>query len=187
MLGPLTSSYRPSGFVDDTKVRLRRCNGGLGLLVAAAHQLVERHGDGGGEVEAADARVGRQADCVGAIGLEDRPWQPRGFAAKDDHVTGLDVGLPDRLCGKPAEVPVALDRQALAKLLPAGDFGPAEVLPVVQSGAADPFFIDLERGRLDDPEHRIGRHAGPSDVAGVLRNLWLVEDDMGQRLRVWLH
>lgn len=155
-------------------------------LIAAAHHFVQRDGDGGREVEAADAGIGRQPDGIGPVGLKDRSRQAGGFAAKHDHVAGLQIGVPNRLLGKAAEVPVTLVRQTLAQLLPGGDFGPLKVLPVIEPCAADPFFVDLERRRLDDPEHRAGGDAGAADVAGVLRDLRLIEDDVGQWRGVWL-
>ena len=71
----------------------------------------------------------------------------------------------------------------MAERFPGGDFGEAEVLPIIEACPADTFFVDLEGRWLDDPKHRTGGDAGPADVPRILWDLGLVKYHMCQPIR----
>ena len=58
------------------------------------------------------------------------------------------------------------------------DDPPAQVLPVVEPRAAAVAVVEVEPERPDQPEHRPGRDARPTDRAGVGRDLGLDQDDV---------
>ena len=55
------------------------------------------------------------------------------------------------------------------------------MFPVVQSGAAEVPVVHAEAQRTDQPELGPDGHASPPDVAGVVGDFRLVEDDVQQR------
>lgn len=61
-----------------------------------------------------------------------------------------------------------------------------QVLPIIQPGTPDTFFVDLEGSGLDDPQPRPGRHTRSPDIAGILGDFRLVQHDMRQWRSVWL-
>ena len=58
---------------------------------------------------------------------------------------------------------------------------PVEILPVVQSGAAEPAVVQAETQGTHQPQLGPQGHAGPAHVAGVLGDLRLVENDVQAR------
>ncbi len=73
-------------------------------------------------------------------------------------------------------------RERFGERLPIRDVFHVEVLPVVESGAAEPSLIEPKSGRTDDPEFGPDGDARATNVSRVLRDLGLVQDDV-QRAR----
>lgn len=73
-------------------------------------------------------------------------------------------------------------RKGFGERLPIRDVFHVEVLPVVEPGAAEPSFIEVESGGADDPKFGPDGDARATDVSRVLRDLRLVQDHM-QRAR----
>src|SRR6185295_14557980 len=55
-----------------------------------------------------------------------------------------------------------------------------ETGPVVEAGAPAGLLVGIEPQRADEPEGTPGRDAGAPDVAGVVGDLRLVQDDLEQ-------
>jgi len=52
------------------------------------------------------------------------------------------------------------------------------VLPVIQAGALDLFFVERKTQRLDQMKGCAGGQAGPADVAGIPVDLRMNKDDV---------
>ena len=57
-------------------------------------------------------------------------------------------------------------------------YGHIQLIPVVQSGAAEEFILQRKTERFDQVQRRFGRDAEAADGAGVLGNLRRDQDDV---------
>ena len=55
-------------------------------------------------------------------------------------------------------------------------------MPVVQTCAFHALVVEREAERLDQMQHAAGRRAGAGDIAGILRNLRLDQNDIDHLL-----
>jgi len=136
-----------------------------------------------GEVEGADVfSHGKLEDSAGITG-QDPGGEASGFAAEDEDVPGREGAIPDELVAAFLDEPEIAVGEEADEFLPTFDDLPIEVGPIVHSGPAEMFFVQAESKRTDEPKLGTHGNASPPDIAGVLGNIWLVQNDMKDRFR----
>jgi len=111
----------------------------------------------------------------------DRFWHAAEFLPKQQVVTALEVCFPVRLGAMSREQPEALGALRLQVRLPRCMFDAVDMLPVIEPRTTARLLVHVESDRMDDVQATVGRHGCSADVACVLRNLWLVQNDVEER------
>jgi hypothetical protein len=148
-----------------------------------ADGLVDGGADGGGEVEGALADDHGEGDEAIGVGFEDGWGQAAGFFAEDEVVAGVELDLPGGAGGFGGEDPsAALSGWARGVAVggPGLVLGGPEARPVVEACAAAGLLGGIKAEGLDEMEGAPRSDAGAADVARVVRDLRLVEDDVEQ-------
>lgn len=140
--------------------------------------FVDGDADGGRQVQTSDGAGDRQPQGVVVVRVEKLRRKPGRFTSEHEHVARTERRFPDRPPRRFGEKEVAAFGEGLGERFPIRDVFEVEVLPIVESGAAEPFFIEPEGGRSDDPELGPDRDARATDVPRVLRDLGLVQHDV---------
>lgn len=122
--------------------------------------------------------AGGQAEGSVILGIQDRRGQAGRFAAEDEDVTGAKLGFPDGPSGEAGKIVAGSAGEGRHQGFPVRDELPAEMPPVVEPGPSEPFFVEPEPTRLDDPELGPDGDTGATDVPGVLGDLRLVQDHL---------
>jgi len=137
--------------------------------------LVEDDGGGGGEVEAPLA--GDHGDGVEVVGvlLPEVGWEAVGFGSEDEEGIGRVGGGGVVFFGVAGEEEVGGGEvEGVGEL-------ELDFIPVVEAGSFHAAVGDGEAERADEEEAGVGGGAGAGDVARVLGNLRLEEDDFHER------
>lgn len=114
--------------------------------------------------------------------IQDSSRQAARFAAKNESIARLVIRLGIALRGLLAQKPNPFRGKALHQVLPVTDNLVVQVLPVIQAGAPETLFIEPESQWAHEPEFGTECDAAATDVACILGNLRLVEDDM----KLWI-
>lgn len=157
---------------------------GLGKL-KLAECFVTGDGDGAGEVEGAE-RFRMEAGDGEAVWVTDCLMEPIGatmaLVAEEEAIAREEGSVPEGAFGVGGKEPE-----------PAGGGGvlleglkrrmdmELKLLPVIHSGAAEVFVVEGEAEGFDEVEGSGGEGAEAADVAGVLGDFRLEEDDMEAR------
>ena len=114
------------------------------------------------------------------VGLDQRFGKAYGLAAEDQAIAFLEphVGVSSRGLG--AEQPEAHAWTGGQEIIPSVVVGGVQMFPIIKSCAAQVVVAGLEAEGVDEMQLRIIGNAKPTDAAGVLRNLGLVQKDVEQ-------
>ena len=138
------------------------------------------HNDTGcrGQIQAA-YRAGHRYENLTLRMLRVQPvGKTRGLTTKNQNVPRLKRDITVSLIAELSQQPYTIGGESLDELRPIVDQLPGQVVPVVQSGAANLLRIQTKSGRPHNPQLDPQRHAASTDVARIRRNLGLVEHDM---------
>lgn len=86
------------------------------------------------------------------------PERSRGFGREEERVTKR--------------------RELFLEGCPGGPHAQGNVVPVIEAGALDLFFVKRKAQRLDQMKGCPGRQASPADIAGIPMDLWMNKDDV---------
>lgn len=105
--------------------------------------FVEDDGDGGGEVERAGG-VRLHGDAQGPVGLrvEEGFGEATGLRAENEEVAVGEIGVPEGFFRLGAQKPTAGCGVGGEKLVEGVPELEVDVFPVIESGAADGFFVE---------------------------------------------
>ena len=152
-----------------------------------------------GEVERARVCAHRYAHAIVVIGVQDVLGQSLCLSAEKDVAISLVIHLAmgvsglgrrvqklrARVCLRHFEVgrDVACVRRLVAEVcgeegVHVGISAHVRDLPIVETAAFEIFVFPAESARLDDVQDRAGRRAGADDVAGVVGDLGVDQDDV---------
>lgn len=146
-------------------------------LTPLADRLVTAQGGGVRQVET--PYLGPHGDTQASVGVcQHLTGKSCRFAAKDQHCSRLEFRLQVAAGSLLGEVPVLVHRQPLDQLGPILDDLQVQELPVVEASTTDRGVVDVEAQRFYQP--KLGSHGdtGAADVARVVVDLRLVEDDV---------
>lgn len=104
-----------------------------------------------------------------------------GFLAKEQVIAFLELCgpmRPLRFCG---EEPEAVRSFGCEESIPAIVFVAFDHVPVVQAGAAEGFLRHIKADGVDDVQCAAGCCCGAADIAGVLGDLGVEQDDVKAR------
>ena len=141
----------------------------------------DRHG--AGQVQAAGFGSLGNAQRLLGLPAQQRARQPLGLAAEYQGIARSKRRVGVAALGRFREPP-APAAEPRPEGVPTVHRFPLQVLPVVESGPAQVVVIDAKAERSDEPQLGSEGDARAADVARVLRDLWLVEHDMQQRLMI---
>ncbi len=143
--------------------------------------FIENNPDGRRKIQTANEWTGWQSQRPLVVGVENRLGKSRGFTSKNERVPSLELHIPDCSPGKSRKEEESLIAKLIEKILPIDGVTQLEVLPVVEPSASQLGIVDAKGGWTDDPQFCPRGDAGSADVAGVLWNLGLVQNDIGRR------
>lgn len=149
------------------------------------HSLVDHGADGRGEVERSLAGEHWEAHATERARVEQRLGQAGGFLAEDEVVATPKRDVKDGARGFGAEQPDPRRPGRGVRRVEVGVPGcvlsDSESWPVVEPGATARLFAGIEPEGVDEVQRARGGHAGPPDVARVVGDLGLVEDNVEER------
>src|SRR5229473_1564363 len=155
-------------------------------FAALTQRLVQHHSRAGGEVQAARRRLPDHGHPHPAVRepLQGLLGKPLLLLAEDQPVSGAEARLPQ--AARPAageEVHVVSVQPTFPhQLLEARVGRGVDLVPVVQTGAAELFLGQRESQRRDQVQGRAGDGAQPGHVAGVGRDLGPHQHQLEPRL-----
>ena len=156
-----------------------------GQSAELSNSLVDDRVDGASQIEAANFGTHRESQIAAGLLAKNRGWQSARFASEQKDVPRREGGIPHKARGGFRERPPGTPGQAFSHLGPAFDGLPIDKLPIIHAGSAEVPFVETKAQRADQPQLGADGHAGASDVAGVLRNVRLIKNNVEQRF--WRH
>lgn len=146
---------------------------------ALSHPLVDRGTHRGREIQTPLGRMHRERHQSFPVRFKNWIRQPRGLSTEDHVITDAKVRIPHGARGPRREAPCA--RPSTGTLFirgPVGVLDDTEAGPVVETGASACLLRRIESEWMHQVQATAGRDARPADVAGVVRDLGLMKDDV---------
>lgn len=107
--------------------------------------------------------------------------QARGFAAEYQYVARPIINVKIIARGPFAEQVRFTAAEPCDERCPIIDDLPFQVLPIIEARATEIIVIDAESERAHQPKLAAGGHAGAADRTGIVRNLWMVQNNVQER------
>ncbi len=153
-----------------------------------SHGFIGHRVRSAGKIQAPNKITHREFEIVGRILFRIEAGRPRDSLPKSRISPVSKRRLPDKSCGSFGKAPDLCVRKLFFYILKTVHNFPVQILPVVHSCTFQRPIIDAKSQWTNEPQSGTDRNTGATDVAGVLRNLRLIQNQMQQRLRpvAWL-
>jgi hypothetical protein len=148
------------------------------VKIELSQSFVQNYPDRGGEVERANSFVGHR-DSQTSIPVRDQQilGQAARFSSEDQAVVRLISPISVDAFGFCREVEKAAIRQGVIESFDVAVVMNLDIVPVIESSAADGFSVGAEAEFSDQVQRREGRAAEAGDVAGIRRDFRLDQRD----------
>lgn len=143
--------------------------------------LVHGNRHGVGKVQTAHLGPNWYSQQPLAMCFGNRFRQARGFAAEYKYIAGPIINVEVIARGPFAEQVWFTAAEPCDERFPIIDDFPLQVLPIIEARPTEIIIIDAETERAHQPKLAAGGHAGAAHRTGIVRNLWMVQNNVQER------